>query len=186
MLGHGSGQGKRRVCERRRAIKPRRISRRSIGVSAATPRRRSRCLARLQHLDSAIGDPLFSRASISGRRLGLASRCVLTTLPPSIFHRRCAPYSLSDISRKAPMATGTVKWFNATKGYGFIQPDDGGKDVFVHISAVEQAGMRELNRRSEGQLRDRRRQAHRQVFGRAICAPPEAPAPPTPRCGADL
>ena len=46
------------------------------------------------------------------------------------------------------MATGTVKWFNATKGYGFIQPDDGGKDVFVHISAVEQAGLRELN---EGQ-----------------------------------
>jgi CspA family cold shock protein len=46
------------------------------------------------------------------------------------------------------MATGTVKWFNETKGYGFIQPDDGGKDVFVHISAVERAGMRGLN---EGQ-----------------------------------
>ena len=46
------------------------------------------------------------------------------------------------------MATGTVKWFNATKGYGFIQPDDGGKDVFVHVSAVEQAGLRSLD---EGQ-----------------------------------
>lgn len=42
------------------------------------------------------------------------------------------------------MNTGTVKWYNETKGYGFIQPDDGGKDVFVHISAVEQAGMRNL------------------------------------------
>ncbi|WP_157020130.1 cold-shock protein [Mesorhizobium xinjiangense] len=43
------------------------------------------------------------------------------------------------------MATGTVKWFNATKGYGFIQPDAGGSDVFVHISAVERAGMGTLN-----------------------------------------
>lgn len=46
------------------------------------------------------------------------------------------------------MASGTVKWFNAEKGYGFIQPDEGGKDVFVHVSAVEQAGMRHLQ---EGQ-----------------------------------
>jgi CspA family cold shock protein len=42
------------------------------------------------------------------------------------------------------MPAGTVKWFNATKGYGFIQPEDGTKDVFVHISAVERAGMRSL------------------------------------------
>jgi CspA family cold shock protein len=43
------------------------------------------------------------------------------------------------------MATGTVKWFNATKGYGFIQPDDGGKDVFLHVSAVERAGLSNVN-----------------------------------------
>ena len=46
------------------------------------------------------------------------------------------------------MATGTVKWFNGQKGFGFIQPEDGGADVFVHISAVERAGMHGLN---EGQ-----------------------------------
>ena len=46
------------------------------------------------------------------------------------------------------MATGTVKWFNSTKGYGFIQPENGGADDFVHISAVEKAGLRGLN---EGQ-----------------------------------
>ena len=46
------------------------------------------------------------------------------------------------------MSTGTVKWFNAQKGFGFIQPDDGGKDAFVHISAVDRAGLNGLN---EGQ-----------------------------------
>jgi len=50
-------------------------------------------------------------------------------------------YVLKDI----PMATGTVKWFNGEKGYGFIQPSNGSKDVFVHISAVERAGMHSLN-----------------------------------------
>ena len=60
------------------------------------------------------------------------------------------------------MATGTIKWFNAQKGYGFIQPDAGGKDVFVHISAVERAGLPGLN---EGQrvqyeiVRDRGKEA---------------------------
>jgi CspA family cold shock protein len=46
------------------------------------------------------------------------------------------------------MTTGTVKWYNATKGFGFIQPDDGSKDAFVHVSAIERAGMNDLR---EGQ-----------------------------------
>jgi CspA family cold shock protein len=51
-------------------------------------------------------------------------------------------------AKETTMPTGTVKWFNPTKGYGFIQPQGGGKDVFVHISAVERAGLSTLN---EGQ-----------------------------------
>ena len=47
------------------------------------------------------------------------------------------------------MATGTVKWFNATKGYGFIQPDGGGADVFVHVSAVQQAGLSDLQEKQK-------------------------------------
>ncbi|CTQ32116.1 cold-shock protein [Jannaschia rubra] len=56
------------------------------------------------------------------------------------------------------MATGTVKWFNTTKGFGFIAPDDGGKDVFVHISAVEQAGLTGLrdNQKVQFEMREGR------------------------------
>lgn len=56
------------------------------------------------------------------------------------------------------MPTGTVKWFNTTKGYGFIAPEDGGKDVFVHISAVERAGLTGLadNQKVEFELREGR------------------------------
>ncbi len=60
------------------------------------------------------------------------------------------------------MATGTVKWFNAQKGYGFIQPDAGGKDVFVHISAGERAGLPGLNEGQKVQyeiVRDRGKEA---------------------------
>jgi len=60
--------------------------------------------------------------------------------------RMCA--GLGRCDRKRLMTTGAVKWFNAQKGYGFIQPSDGSKDVFVHISAVERAGIGTLN---EGQ-----------------------------------
>jgi CspA family cold shock protein len=61
--------------------------------------------------------------------------------PDSCHH----PIVFSNPRGESKVAIGTVKWFNATKGYGFIQPDTGGKDVFVHISAVERAGLSSLN-----------------------------------------
>jgi CspA family cold shock protein len=65
------------------------------------------------------------------------------------FASECADGMVEGQHLETRMAQGTVKWFNATKGYGFIQPQGGGKDVFVHISAVERAGLSSLN---EGQV----------------------------------
>jgi CspA family cold shock protein len=79
-----------------------------------------------------------------------ANRCRAELLSPKVVFRRFAPMRTS---RNVPvkgnaMTTGTVKWFNAQKGFGFIAPDDGGNDAFVHISAVERAGLNDLR---EGQ-----------------------------------
>jgi CspA family cold shock protein len=63
--------------------------------------------------------------------------CVLPSEGPKLW--------VIGVTGRERVATGVVKWFNATKGYGFIQPDKGGKDVFVHISAVERAGLSTLN-----------------------------------------
>src|SRR5262244_1079935 len=81
----------------------------------------------LGNLDGIAGRP--ERAVLGARPKDRAQACAQT-------------------ERRNLMMQGTVKWFNSQKGYGFIQPADGGKDVFVHISAVERAGMNDLN---EGQ-----------------------------------
>jgi CspA family cold shock protein len=79
------------------------------------------------------------------RRAGRAHIVSRTVRTPA---RACARLGVLVVGRRSTMPRGTVKWFNPTKGYGFIQPQGGGKDVFVHISAVERAGLSTLN---EGQ-----------------------------------
>jgi CspA family cold shock protein len=81
---------------------------------------------------------------IGGRRAALSG----TAMDGDQFELRGSRHWRAVDDQGTSMATGTVKWFNETKGYGFIQPDGGGKDVFVHISAVERAGMQSLG---EGQ-----------------------------------
>jgi cold shock protein len=66
----------------------------------------------------------------------------IVSFPP--FHGARVNCLFRPTFREDPMATGTVKWFNATKGFGFIAPDDGSKDVFVHVSAVQAAGLSTL------------------------------------------
>src|SRR5262249_13500293 len=90
------------------------------------PRQRHAVAARARHRNTAVHNSAIALA---------------TTLPIGITSPRIVTWEME-------MARGTVKWFNPTKGYGFIQPQSGGKDVFVHISAVERAGLSTLN---EGQ-----------------------------------
>jgi CspA family cold shock protein len=109
---------------------------------------------------------LYLAFSLSGLRQSAnqAARGADTALPPPAGSSRRRLHARRFVARNASvghkyrivyggggipkMATGTVKWFNTTKGYGFIQPQSGGKDVFVHITAVQAAGLRGLN---EGQ-----------------------------------
>src|SRR5665647_1648784 len=81
------------------------------------------------------------------RRARLATGVFLNSLPYRLASR-CGIIRVRVTTGRVIVASGTVKWFNSTKGYGFVQPSSGGKDVFVHISAVERAGLSTLN---EGQ-----------------------------------
>jgi CspA family cold shock protein len=97
------------------------------------------------------------QAAIDHRVVTGTDRCDLNEKPFGVRCRCGAAKIVSTMQttahklREKLMPTGTVKWFNAQKGFGFIQPDNGGTDVFVHISAVERAGMNDLR---EGQKLD--------------------------------
>ena len=78
------------------------------------------------------------------------------------------------------MATGTVKWFNPTKGYGFIQPQGGGKDVFVHISAVERAGLTSLNEGQTVQYEIESNRGKESSNSEFVVVPRKTARPPSP------
>src|SRR3954447_1512476 len=95
-------------------------------------------------------DPCLAQRPLAGRLGRVAShrQAHVQTTPPDDRQSSQCPLWGAALMHPAvkghPKATGTVRWFNEQKGYGFIQPDQGGKDVFVHISAVERSGMRGL------------------------------------------
>jgi len=100
-------------------------------------------------IDIAAGKPIYGLSTLLNSFVAAPERRS-TDLPLNLdLHGSAHPARRKRFERKIVMSnTGTVKWFNATKGFGFIQPDNGQPDVFVHISAVEQAGLRTI---SEGQ-----------------------------------
>jgi cold shock protein len=97
------------------------------------------------HRDRTSEEPVFGLPCLAPRFWAALKSFAKTRI---VCVARHAHNHTSMEGKETTMATGTVKWFNPTKGYGFIQPQGGGKDVFVHISAVERAGLSTLN---EGQ-----------------------------------
>jgi cold shock protein len=95
-----------------------------------------------------VGSSKFGRTTVAPSDLIAQADEFPSKNRKSMMVSRREAASINSSSKGDIMTTGTVKWYNSEKGYGFIQPDDGGKDAFVHVSAVERAGMSGLN---EGQ-----------------------------------